>query len=149
VASSNPPALAPNTCDAVIKHQQGFDADRSCVTGPQDDPPEPEPPMGSLLGDSPLTLPEDRSSEWPVQNRQLLGLLGILGTAETAFLTYEKLFAPVSARVEVWKRGICADRPPARGVRQEDLSGLCSVGGLSLRCNEVFSSVYADFLGEI
>jgi uncharacterized membrane protein len=60
--------------------------------------------------------------EWPKQNRQLLGLIGGLGFLETAFLTYEKLVVG-------------------------DLTSLCSVGGLSLRCGDVLNSEYANIFG--
>jgi len=61
---------------------------------------------------------------WPAESRQLLGLLGLLGLGETAFLSYQKLVVG-------------------------DLTALCSLGGggLSARCGDVLNSEYASFLG--
>ena len=61
---------------------------------------------------------------WPAESRQLLALLGALGAAETAFLSYQKLVVG-------------------------DLTALCSLGGggLSARCGDVLNSEYASFLG--
>lgn len=64
------------------------------------------------------------SSSFDRESRQLVGLLAGLGTLETSFLTYEKLFAS-----------------------PEGLSSLCSVGGMSLRCGDVLNSEYANVLG--
>ena len=60
---------------------------------------------------------------WPKENRALLGVLGALGFLETGFLTYEKVFVG-------------------------DLSTLCSVGEMSLRCGDVLNSEYAEIFGE-
>ena len=61
---------------------------------------------------------------WPTESRQLLALLGALGCAETAFLSYQKLVVG-------------------------DLTALCSLGGggLSARCGDVLNSEYASFMG--
>jgi uncharacterized membrane protein len=59
------------------------------------------------------------------ESRQLVGLLAGLGTMETAFLTYKKLFSA------------------------EGLGNLCSVGSMNLRCGDVLNSEYANVLGKL
>jgi uncharacterized membrane protein len=63
---------------------------------------------------------------WPTESRQLLALLGALGFAETAFLSYQKLVVG-------------------------DLTALCTLGGgaggLSARCGDVLNSEFASFMG--
>jgi uncharacterized membrane protein len=58
------------------------------------------------------------------ESRQLVGLLAGLGTMETSFLTYKKLFTP------------------------EGVGNLCSVGSMNMRCGDVLNSEYANVLGE-
>lgn len=97
---------------------------------PSAEPPEPEQQPSPLL-DSTTTPTPQRPAEvdmstglWPTESRQLLALLGALGAAETAFLSYQKLVVG-------------------------DLTALCSLGGggLSARCGDVLNSEYASFLG--
>lgn len=64
---------------------------------------------------------------WPTESWQLLALLGALGFAETAFLSYQKLVVG-------------------------DLTALCTLGGggaggISARCGDVLNSEFASFMG--
>ena len=103
---------------ALQAAEGGGDSTSSSTTTSPDDIDDNEP----LTSSSSSREVDWATGLWPQESRQLLGILASLGFLETSFLTYQKLVV-------------------------QDLSSLCNVGGMSLRCGDVLNSEWASFLG--